>query len=170
MYTPTITYSDLKEGDLLFYRSNSVFGKLIRLWEAFKAGKFVSAFSHQAGIVYDRNLDKLRRFDAMEGYKTWFRIKVGKAYVFRWKTSPTPHQLMLYRQYLMAREWSGYDRLAIFWFMVNWIQEDPFKDVCSELQKNAWVASEKIEDSDKLSPFWFYSKYREEMDFLGIIL
>ena len=70
MYTPTITFSDLKEGDLLFYRSTSIFGRLIRLWEALKAGKFVSAFSHQAGMVYDRNLDKLRRFDAMEGYKT----------------------------------------------------------------------------------------------------
>ena len=170
MYTPTITFQDLKEGDVLMYRSSSLFGRLIRLWEAMKAGKFVSAFSHQAGIVYDRQLDKLRRFDAMEGYKTWFRLKVGQAYVFRWKTPPTPHQLMLYRQYLLARERSEYDRLAILWFMVNGVQEDPFKDVCSELYKNAWVASVKIEDVDKLSPFGFYNKYRNELIFLWIIL
>jgi hypothetical protein len=50
--------------------------------------------------------------------------------------------------------------------MVNRIQEDPFRDVCSELQNNAWIASGKIADIDRLSPFGFYKKYRNQLDFL----
>jgi len=172
MYTPTLSYSQLREADILLYRSSWIFGWTIRIFEAIKAGNWrhiFTAFTHQAGIVYDRTLNKLRRYDAQEGRKTGFRNKIGKAYVFRWKKEITQHQLMLYRQYLLAREWTEYDKLAIFWFWIEAIKEDPFKDVCSELYKNAHVCAEMMKDAERMSPYWFYQKYREEIDFLWVI-
>lgn len=172
MYIPIVIYSQLREADILLYRSSGFFWWTIRIFEAIKAGNWrhiFKAFTHQAWIVYDRKLDKLRRYDAMEGRKTGFRSKIGKAYVFRWKKEITPHQLMLYRQYLLTREWTEYDKLAIFWFWVEAIKEDPFKDVCSELYKNAHVCAGIIEDVERMSPYWFYVKHREEIDFIWII-
>lgn len=65
MYTPAITYSDLQEGDKLLYRGSWI----IRMYEAVLAKDwrhFFIAFSHTAQMVYNRELDCIQRYDAME--------------------------------------------------------------------------------------------------------
>lgn len=103
MYTPTITKEDLREGDKLFYRGSWI----IRAYEAVLARDwrhFFIAFSHTAQMVYNREIDDIQRYDAMEGMKTGFRPTIGQAYVFRWKEPMTGHQTMVWRNYLLARK------------------------------------------------------------------
>lgn len=102
MFIPSITYNDLKEFDVLFYRPASLFGKLIGLYTAIKNRKFDRlAFSHVGIVLKDKY--KLKRYDAMEGYRTGFRVSIGKAYVFRFKNL-TDDQKSKIKSYLLSRE------------------------------------------------------------------
>jgi len=175
MYTPTITRLDLKEWDLLFYRWNRTFSWLIRIYETIKCFdirhpikslmKLFIAFTHVAQVLYRREFDSLFRFDAMEGHKTGFRDVIGKAYVFRFTESLTAHELMVWRQYLLAREWSNYD---MFWALYQ--IDNVFDDFCSELSENALVAIKRIKDEKHLSPYQFYRKLRKKLTFIGVII
>lgn len=168
MYTPTITKSELLEWDLLFYRWNRPFSWIIRIYEAVRANditRLFIAFTHVAQMVYNRDLDRIQRFDAMESLKTGFRMDIGKAYVFRWKVPLTEKQLMLTRSYLIARQWSNYDLFGAFSQV-----DDVFADYCSELTKNSLVASGKIKDSQYLSPYQFYKKYRSKLISIWVII
>lgn len=169
----TLSLSELMEGDILLYRSHWLFGWWIRFFEALSRLKMkylFIAFTHQAGMLYDRECDCISRFDAQEGHKTDFRSRVGQAYVFRWKVPPTARQMMLYREYLLKRRGSSYDRLAVASYLYNRISENPFDDICSEAQTNAWIYSSYLREGKKLSPFGFYLKYRKKIDFLWVII
>jgi len=149
-------------------------------------GKFDRVtFSHSAIMLKDpRHLDDLTRFDAMEGHKTGFRSKIGKAYVFRFKNL-TEEEARLIQEYCMSREGSEYDRPGIFQFLKDIpilkdirifkpffknIQEDEFRDFCSELLKNAFVNAKKMKDCEKIIPHDLYERIRPDVDFVGLIL
>ena len=168
MYTPTITSHDLLEGDILLYRWNSVYSFVIRIYEAIRAfdlDRLFIAFTHIAQIVENRWCGCIMRYDSMEWFKTGFRPITENAYVFRWKEPLTLHQKMIWRNYLLSREWSSYD---LIWAVTEW--DDVFGDFCSELVKNSLVACEKIPDTEYLSPYQFYLEYRDQLDFIWVIL
>ncbi len=163
---------DLKEWDLLFYRWDSFFSFFIRIGEVLRYGNFkhfFNAFTHVAQVVYNRELDYLMRYDAMEWLKTGFRDKVGKAYVFRFKDPLTARELMLWRQYLLARKWSWYDlKWAV---MTNFTgREDIFGDYCSEIAKNALFVAGRMKDDRQVTPYGLYTKLRKKLDFIWIMI
>lgn len=171
MFTPTITYNDLKEGDLLFYRWSSLFSFFIRIWEVLRYGQwrhFWNAFTHVAQVVYNRELDTLQRYDAMEWLKTGYRDMIGKAYVFRLKQPLTQRELMIWRQYLLARKWSSYD---LKWAIstIGRERDDIFGDYCSELTKNALVLIGRIKDKP-VTPYGLYVLLRKKLDFVWVII
>jgi len=180
MFKKTITYTELKHCDILFYRPMTLFGYLIGFFTSMMRGKFDRVtFSHGALVLKDPDhLDDLKRFDAMEGYKTGFREEIGKAYVFRFK-SLTEEEAMLIQEYCMSRKGSDYDRPGIFQFLKDIpifkpffknIQEDEFRDFCCELQKNAFVNAKKMKDCEKIIPHDLYERIRQDVDFVGLIL
>lgn len=173
MYTPTITKYALQEWDQLLYRGDSFFSFIIKIWEVLRYGKikhFFTAFTHVAQVVYNRECDCLQRFDAMEGMKTGFREQIWQAYVFRWKKEPTARELMLWREYLMKRRWSVYDRKWAFSTSLQKEVEDVFWDYCSELDMNSWIASWKVRNGRAPTPYQFYLKFRNKMDFIWVII
>lgn len=169
MFTPTITSKDLLEGDKLFYRWTGTFGWIIRIYEALLARDWKHlfiAFTHTAQMVYNRELDIIERYDSMEGLKTGFRPILGKAYVFRWIVPMTGHEAMVWRNYLLARQWSSYD----LWGALTG-RQDVFEDYCSALTTNADTACGKIKPlNTRLRPQQVYKKYRKKLVFLWVIL
>ena len=169
MFTPTITKFDLKEGDKLFYRWNGFFGWIIRIYEAMLARDWKHifiAFTHTAQMVYNREIDDIERFDAMEWLKTGFRPVIWKAYVFRWEEPMTGHQAMVWRNYIIARKWSDYD----LWGAVTG-KENEFQDYCSELSTNADIACGKMKDIKwRLRPQQYYKKLRKRLVFIWVIV
>lgn len=169
MFTPTVTYQDLKEWDKLWYRWHAFFSWIIRIWEAILAKDWKHlfiAFTHTAQVVYNRELDCLQRYDAMEWYKTGFRDTIGQAYVFRWETPMTDHETMVWREYLLKRNWSTYDLGGAVTG-----KENVFEDYCSELSTNADVSCGKIKDVRKrLRPQQYYKKLRKRLVFVWVIL
>lgn len=174
MFQKTITYTDLKHCDFLFYRPRNFFGYLIGIFTAIMNKKFGGVtFSHVAIMLEDNKHPwALARFDALEGKKTGFRNVIGKAYVFRFKNI-TEEQRNRIHDYCMSRMWSSYDRRGIIAFILRFfglISEDEFKDYCSELIKNALVYAWMIEDVERITPFDLYQENREKMDFIWLIL
>lgn len=172
MYTPTITYHELKEGDLLFYRGSSWFSFFIRIGEVIKSGQwrhFFIAFTHVAQVVYNREIDCLQRYDSMEWLRTWFRDIFGQAYVFRFKEPLTQHELIVWRQYLLARKWSAYD---LKWALstMGREQDDIFGDYCSELTNNALYVGGRNSDDRAKTPYWLYVGMRDKLEFVWVIL
>lgn len=172
MFTPTITMNDLEEWMLLFYRGDSLFSFFIRIGEVIRYGRwrhFWNAFTHVAQVVYNRELDYLMRYDAMEWLPTGYRDMVGKAYVFRFKEPLTARELMLWRQYLLARKWSSYD---LKWAIstIGRERDDIFGDYCSELSKNALFVSGRIKNDKQVTPYGLYVTLRKKLDFVGIII
>lgn len=185
MFQKTITYSKLKHCDILFYRPRTFFGYLIGIFTAIMRGKFDRVtFSHVAIMLKDRRYPwTLKRFDAMEGKKTGFRV-IGKAYVFRFKNL-TQEQKNRMQKYWESREWSGYDRRGVFSIFIRFlfrhfsrllshflpkVHEDEFLDYCCELIKNMAVYAGIMKDVEQIIPFDLYKKNREKMDFIWLIL
>lgn len=164
MFTPTITSSELQDGDVLFYRPTSFFGKCIWIYTRLKHRKVGIAFSHVATVI------KGKRFDAMEGYRTGFRWSFDNAYVFRFKNL-TDEQKKKIISYCLSRDWSLYDRRGIFAFLFPKVaRENEFRDYCSEMMKNAFVFAGIIEDVERVSPYELYKLIREKVDFIWIII
>ena len=172
MFTPTITYNELEEGMLLFYRGDSLFSFFIRLWEVLRYWKwrhFFIAFTHIAQVTYNRELDILQRYDSMEGLKTGFRECIWKAYVFRFIEPLTARELMLWRQYLLARKGSSYD---LQWAIstIGQEREDIFGDFCSELTTNALFVAGRITNDSHKTPYGVYTSLRKKLVFIWVIL
>lgn len=51
--TLTISESEIREGDLLFYRPSSFFGMMIKMFDSFMHGRVDIAFSHVAIALED---------------------------------------------------------------------------------------------------------------------
>lgn len=78
----------------------------------------------------------------------------------------TPDEARAIQTYCMARRESKYDRRGILSFLFKNAREDEFSDYCSELIKNALVASRKMDDMEKVRPFQLYKILRTKMSFL----
>lgn len=141
MFIKTLTFTELREGDILFYRPKTLFGILIGFYTAIRHWRFdIIAFSHVAVVLLDKFSGKLKRFDALEGKKTGFRDKVGEAYVFRMEGLGN-QDLPTMKHYFLSREGSEYDRRGILSFIFGRrVREDEFRDYCSEMLKNGFVA------------------------------
>ena len=165
MYTPTITISELQNGDILAYRPTSLFGKLIGLYTAIKNGKFDRlAFSHVATVINGK------RYDAMEGYRTGYRDEVEQAYVYGF-VDITEEQKTDFIAYCLSRETSRYDRRGIVSFLFPRVaREDEFSDYCSEMIKNACVEAGIMEDVERISPYDLIKTLRPRLVFKGIII
>lgn len=164
MFTPTITSSELQDGDVLFYRPTSFFGKCIWIYTRLKHRKVGIAFSHVATVI------KGKRFDAMEGYRTWYRDSVEQAYVYGF-TDITEEQRRLFIDYCLSRETSRYDRRGIISFLFPRVaREDEFSDYCSEMIKNACVEAGIMEDIERISPYDLIKTLRPRLVFKWIII
>lgn len=172
MFTPTITSDQLREWDFLFYRGSSIFSFFIRIGEVLRYWKwrhFFIAFTHIAQVVYNRDLDILQRYDSMEWLKTGFRECIWQAYVFRFIEPLTARELMLWRQYLLARKGSSYDlRWAIS--TIGKESENIFGDYCSELTTNALFVAGRITNDSHKTPYGVYTSLRKKLVFLWVIL
>lgn len=168
--TLTILESEIEEGDLLFYRPSSLFGMIIKLFDSLMYGRVDIAFSHVAIALRD-STGALRRFDAMEGKKTGFRDEIENCYVFRLWLSQ--QEISDVKRHCMTRGGSKYDRRGILSYFTR-VQEDEFRDYCSELVKNSLFKTRywnklKLEEK-KLSPLQLYILLRPYMLFIGLCL
>lgn len=169
MFIPTITISEAKEGDYVFFRPSSFFWVLIGIWSRIKDKRLTGvAFSH-VGILLEDELWMLRLYDAKEGYKTGFRYWFHNGYVFRYKSLSESEKYHL-KKYLLSREGSEYDNRWIVSFPIPMVHENEFKDYCSELQKNGAVTIGKMADVEKIEPYEFYKAIRGKVDFIWLIL
>lgn len=169
MYTQTITRSELKEGDLLFFRPSGLFWYLIGIWSRIKDKRFTGvAFSH-VGSILENDDNQLLLYDATVHQKTGFRYYFHKAYVFRLKDF-TEKEKYLYKHYLLSRRGSLYDDPGIVSFAFPMVHEDEFRDYCSEMVKNWLVASGKIKDVERIEPYELYKLLRPKLDFIWLII
>ena len=168
--------SELKNIDLLFYQPTSFFGVMIALFHVFTQEpiKFFLdllkwdvrlPFCHVWGII------SWQRFDALEWNRTWFRDDIGNAYVYR-INNLTVEERRKARAYILSREGSYYDKRWVASYLIPTIQQSDFRDYCSELWSNWLCFAGIIEKTDKLSPYGFYKKLRDEgkIKFIWIVL
>lgn len=179
-YLKTITKNEVEEFDLLFYRPSSFFGRWIVIYDAFYAffrGSiknffrvlFGLSFSHVAIALKDPN-NQLRRFDATERLRTWFRQAYENCYVF--KLELTDEQKQVIKDHMYARKGSFYDKKWIVQFLIPIVKEDEFRDFCSEIQKNALVLTGGFPELDwkQVSPFTLYMLLRQKFIFKWLLL
>jgi len=179
-FIKTITQENIEEFDLLFYRPSSFFWRSIVLYDAFYAlfrGSFKNffrvlfglSFSHVGIALKDPN-NRLRRFDAMEWLRTWFRHAFENCYVFTLQLTEQEKQVI--KKHMYARKWSFYDIKWIFNFVFPIVKEDEFRDFCSELQKNWLVLTWSFPELDwkQVSPFTLYMLLRQKLTFKGLLL
>lgn len=165
----TIQKSDICEYDLLFYRPSSFFGLIIKIFDSLRYGRFDIAFSHVAIVLRDDEW-VLRRYDAMEGYRTGYRETFDNCYVFSLPLSDKEKRGI--KKHCLSRKWSKYDRRGIFSFFTS-INEDEFRDYCSELVKNSLLKTvywNILWKEEKISPLRLWVLLRKHLTFKGLFL
>ena len=165
----TIKKSDVSEYDLLFYRPSSFFGLAIKIFDSLRYGRFDIAFSHVAIVLRDDEW-VLRRYDAMEGYRTGYRETFDNCYVFSLPLSDKEKRGI--KKHCLSRQGSKYDRRGILSFFTS-IDEDEFCDFCSELIKNALLKTiywNILGKEEKISPLRLWVLLRKYMFFKWLFL
>ena len=168
--TKTIPVRDIEECDLLFYRPSSLFGLLIKFFDSLRYGRMDIAFSHVAIAIRDSD-HTLRRYDAMEGFKTGFRPSFENCYVFKLNLTIKERHAIV--RHCLSRGGSKYDKRGILSHFTR-VQEDEFCDYCSELIKNALLNTvywNRLQLQDKnLSPLRLYLLLRDYTIFKWLCL
>lgn len=166
----TIGKNDIESCDLLFYRPSSLFWLMIKFFDSLRYGRLDIAFSHVAIAIPDAT-GAIKRFDAMEWYRTGFRDDFENCYIFKLDLSEKEKQGIIH--HCLSRGGSRYDKKGIFSFFSP-IEEDEFCDYCSELVKNSLYYSQYWDilllGDKKLSPLKLYLTLRPYLTFKGLLI